>query len=323
MNFLQEDRRTNAPDAVVQRIDSITDNKQLTNNILNTKDRVRNKRYTHLRMSELDAACPREWTLGYTLTKTVQARVAFSQATMMDMGTALHYWLQNHSNYFKGQLLGYWTCQACQTLRRFGLRPEDKCEICGASHRATTYEEYMFRYTSPYRVVGKTDGIIKVGNVHRFIDIKTTGKPIESPAKKDIVQLTGLIHFHQFDEGHMKLPITIDRSCGYLIYFHKTFNFRNPAIVFEVRPDKTSIDSIVAKAQAFTDGANSGTLPPPLNPCFVSNFTIGRATNCPMVKHCKDFMKVPNVYKFFGDGYTTNIEDYIPIDHDKEKESVE
>lgn len=663
LNFLKEDRRTNYPDSTVSRIDQISNPTELTRNVLNTKDQVRNKRYTHLRMSELGESCPREWVLGYTLRKTTQARVQFSMATMLDMGTALHFWLQNYSPYFKGGLLGYWrcyddqtevltrtgfkffkdvtlddeiatknpisgdleyyrpcakqeyyyngnmlhftdsrlislvvtpdhnmyigkrhnekgnsfsfmsaksllnrqdfrfckesgwrgtltsfclpdyylpfrknvklhasyevylpdyvrfmgwylsegnivatqsridinqhknisyrkeieilvsglskkyyvskkgihfyspqwvaylkqfgkvtnkyiprnikelpvkylklfldsyikgdgtickgktsiytvspqmrddlqeiiqkcgwsssynednrslrgiirgkrsgpvfhitinknklyplyskthgnkikvkpysgmvydltvpnhvmlirrkgklvfsgNCQACGSLRRFGIRPTENCEFCNARPQATTYEEYMFRNTNPFRVVGKVDGIVKIGNVHRFIDIKSAGKPVEAPIKKDIIQLTGLMHFHQFDDGPMKLPIEIDRSCGYLIYFHKTFNFRNPATVFDIKPDKSMIELVSDKARAFTEGADNGRLPVMLNQCLSSQWTCSRAKGCPMLAVCKEFEHIPNVYEHYGPEWIKEMPKYIPINHEEEK----
>lgn len=198
----------------------------------------------------------------------------------------------NHIMYIRrnGKCVWSGNCYACGNQRRFGVRPKEPCEFCGASPRATHYSEYMFRLQHPFRVVGKMDLIIKVGDVYRIVEIKTTGKEIDRPMGEHVAQLASYMYFSQFDEGG--LPIKIDRSVGYLVYFNKMFNYRAPVKTFPVKPTQRFMAPLIEKATQFTEGVNLGILPPVLNACLASRWNSGPAKGCPVSDACQKYHRV-------------------------------
>ena len=84
--------------------DNIEDPNILSNQLLNTKKTFRYKKYTHVRISEVHSFCPREYAIGY-LTDTAQENyVDFPLQQQFDLGSALHWYLQNKSKVFKDVL---------------------------------------------------------------------------------------------------------------------------------------------------------------------------------------------------------------------------
>lgn len=288
MRFIRPDENISCDSlSVLNHLDSLKDPVQLTNGILNTKAHKREKKYSHLRLSEIDNACPREWTLGNLTQATRSDVIAFAGICAMDLGSALHNWVQNRDAYFE-RSLGYWLCQSCLNRRRFGVRPTENCEFCGANARATIYDEYMFRLDFPFRVVGKVDLIIRVGDVYRFVEIKTTGKDVTGPIGQHVVQLASYMYFSQFDDIE-PLPIKIDRSVGYLVYFNKMFNYRAPIKTFPVVPTDRFMAPVIDVARQFTRGVNDGILPDPWQTCKSSDFSNGTAKKCPVSDLCKSY----------------------------------
>lgn len=296
MKFVKNVRKLRVDDASpdvtsnLDVLDKVRDPVALTHSILNTGTEVRKRKYLYLRLSEIDGACAREWVIGQHRDTIRLDRVAFANVCAMELGSALHWWLQNNKTFFGDRLVGYWKCSACGSRRRFGVKPVDPCEFCGASHNATFYSEYMFRLDRPYRVVGKTDGILGVGSgVYRFAEIKSYGKPIDRPEGAHVAQLASYMWFSQFDESDDKPPIEIDRSVGYLIYFSKMFNYRAPVKTFPVVVTERMIAPYRAKAEAYTTGVRDGVLPPVLTVCSRGQFATGRPVKCPVMDQCKDF----------------------------------
>lgn len=289
MRFIRTDTvdgEDNSSLSMTSHLDTLKDPVQLTNGVLNAKGQSRQKKYKFLRLSEIDGACPREWTLGHVTDAIKWDRVAFASVIAMDMGSALHHWVQNSKVYFDG-IIGFWRCHACGNKRRFGVRPTEPCEFCNSSPRATFYSEYMFRLQQPFRVVGKMDLIIKVGNVYRIVEIKTTSKEIEKPMGMHVAQLASYMYFSQFDDGG--LPIKIDRSVGYLVYFNKMFNYKAPVKTFPVKPTERYMAPLIEKAGQFTEGVNAGVLPPTWDQCISGFWRSGPAKNCPVRDACQRY----------------------------------
>lgn len=295
MKFLDGDERTRLIRGETERtgsvLDQITDPVQLTHNLMNTQGRQQRRYYKYMRLSEVDTACSREWVIGHLNDVWRPDNVHFASLCMMDMGTALHHWLQNYSPFLLDKLLGYWRCMACGNRRRFGHRPTEPCEFCGASHRATQYDEYMFRLENPFRVVGKMDAILRIDGKYRIGEIKSfAGTPQKSnvPMGAHVSQLSGYMYFSQFDEPDA-LPVEIDREVGYLIYVSKQFNYREPIKTVPVRPTEKSLAPIIKKVGDFTEGVKNRTLPEALPKCIQSDFFGAPAKSCAMVERCKAY----------------------------------
>jgi len=302
MDFLSERLRylrpEDDPDAVI--VDKVSDPSKLTHLVMHTNAGAKQRGYRWLRLSELDGCCPREWVIGHVKDAQIVERPNWSVTCVREIGQAFHSWVQNNPFFFGDTLVGYWFCKACGKRRRFGVRPKERCEFCKALPNATVYDEYIFRIESPYRVVGKADAILRIGSgIHRFAEIKHVGRDVTSPLGKDVTQLASYIYFSQFDDS---LPISIDRSVGYLIYFKKVFDFRTPVMTFQVKPTKDLIERIADKAERFTKGITTGELPPVLNVCETSEFMHTRAKNCQRSNDCKILRRENSVWNLRGIG---------------------
>lgn len=280
MRFIHADHK---PDRIF--IDTITDPKVLTAHIVGSETQIKHRKYDIMHISMLDKICVREYVIGYLLNQERTEHVGFPMQTIFNMGSALHSWIQNHPEVYFGvnKFLGFWRCLGCGKQRRFGTKPVTNCEFCDASFRATVYNEYLFRTPA---VSGKLDGILNIEGKYRIPDIKTTAKDIEYPNGSDIIQLASYMYFSNPKFCGEKLPVEIDRSVGYLIYFNKVFNFRAPVKTFKIEPTAKLMEPIIAKTLAFTKGKTQGILPSPLNKCVAKSFKI---KDCPMMAKCAEY----------------------------------
>lgn len=269
-------------------LDSIKEPEKIPYHFLEaSKGRKMTRKYKSIRLSEIDGCCPREYNLGNLLNLQYVDYARFSNLWQMDMGSAMHWHVQNSPSYFGKKLVGWWRCRACGFTRRFGVRPEEPCEQCLAHPRVTEYKEYMFRISNPVRVVGKVDLILRVApRVYRYGEVKTVSENKESPVGRDVAQLASYTYFSRYDNS---LPITIDRSTAYLFYFNKKFNWSSPVKTFVVKPTEKLMKPMVTKAQAVTDAINEKRLLPPLQKCIASKFKGGKAKNCGIVKDCQKY----------------------------------
>lgn len=287
MKFLS-DRSNDEMPSKEKILDSITDPTKLPHHLLdNYGGRRTERRYKSLRLSEIDGACAREWVLGHLLDLYYYQNVPIANLWQMNMGSILHWYIQNDPAFFGDRLVGWWKCRACGFNRRFGVRPKEPCEKCHAHPRVTEYEEYMFRLSKPYRVVGKIDLILRVSpRIYRYGEIKTCSKDMTSPDGAHVAQTASYNYFSRYDGS---LPITIDRSKCYIFYFNKKFDFKGPVKTFTIKPTERLINPLKVKASMVTDGISRRTLPAPLNSCVAVNFSekSGRPKKCGIPKECK------------------------------------
>lgn len=291
MKFL-DSHKTEMP-STESVIDSITDPTKLPYHLMNDYNgRRQERRYQNLRISEIDGACPREWVLGHLLDLSYWSSVPVANLWQMNMGSILHWYIQNDPAFFGDKLVGWWKCMACGHVRRFGVRPDEPCEKCHAHPRVTEYMEYMFRLSKPYRVVGKIDLILRIApRVYRFGEIKTCSKDVGSPDGSHIAQAVSYNYFSRYDDT---LPIQIDRSTVYIFYFNKMFNFKGPIKTFPVKPTERLVNPLKVKAAMVTEGVNTRTLPDALTACVNVNFSnkSGRSKQCGIPAECKKYFEL-------------------------------
>ena len=287
MKFLSNNYIEGMPNQEVV-VDSITDPTKLPHHLLdNYGGRRSERRYQNLRLSEIDGACPREWVLGHLLDLSYWQNVPIANLWQMNMGSILHWYIQNDPTFFGDRLVGWWRCMACGYERRFGVRPKEPCEKCHAHPRVTEYVEYMFRLTTPYRVVGKVDLILRIApRIYRFGEVKTCSKDMLSPDGSHVAQTASYNYFSRYDNS---LPITIDRSVCYIFYFNKKFDYKGPTKTFPIKPTERLINPLKTKAGIITEGIRNKTLPTPLAACIGSNFSekSGRSKQCGIASECR------------------------------------
>jgi hypothetical protein len=278
--------------------DGVTDPKILSGQLLNTKKSFRYKKYTHVRISEIHSFCPREYAIGYLDDVAQESYIDFALQTQFDIGSALHFWLQNKSKVFKNILCGFWKCEACGNLRLdkngkpyFGTKPKEPCPHCGANANATFYDEFMFRLDEPYRIVGKIDAVIKKDGVYRFGDFKSYWQKPDTgfPTGKDIAQIASYAFFYQYVPEELKFPVNIDTSTSYLHYISKKFSYSESILTFPIQPSKKMTDTIANRVLEFTNATKTGELPMPFEPCIRSDFKGGKAKNCFLADTCKKY----------------------------------
>ena len=276
--------------------DKVEDPKILTNQLLNTKNKPRFKKYTHVRISEIGTFCPREYSIGFKTDSQQQSWVNFGLQQQFDLGSAIHWYLQNKSNVFN--IYGNWECLACGQIRLnkygtkyFGQKPQTKCLNCGASHKATEYSEFYFRLDSPYRIVGKIDGLIKKDDVYRFVDFKSYFEVPKSgfPNAKDVSQLAAYSYFYNFVPEQDKFPVPVDTNTSYLHYISKKFSYSESILTFPVTPSEKLLKVMKERVKSFTLATEGGPLPEPMDICIRNEFSAGRAASCFLKDLCKKY----------------------------------
>ena len=274
--------------------DGVHDPKILSHQLLNTKKSPRFKAYNQVRISEIGTFCPREYSLGYLTQATQKSFVEFGLQTQFDLGTALHWYYQNRSKVFK--IYGNWRCLSCDQVRMtkygtkyFGQKPMTKCLNCGASPKATEYEELYFRLEKPYRIVGKIGGVIEKDGVYRLIDFKSYFEKPKGgfPAAKDVAQLSAYSFFYNYIPEEEKFPVPIDTSTSYLHYISKKFSFSESILTYKVKPSEKLIEIMKERVRSFTIAAEGGPLPDPFDVCIRNEFNGGRGKDCYMREQCK------------------------------------
>ena len=300
MQFLGKSSKEKESASTSNSIDGVSDPGILTNQLSNTNKSFRYRPFKHVAISEMATFCPRQYVIGYLEDEKREEFVEFPGQIQMDIGSAFHFWLQNYSKIYKHNLYGYWRCAACHNYRLnedgslyFGKRPsyylKRGCEHCGASSDASFFEEFFFRLNDPYPVSGKMDGVLEKENVFRFIDFKTYWDGKDLPLGKDKVQLATYMLIYSMLPNESKFPVEVDTNIGYLIYFSKKFNYRNPILTYPVYLTESFTNTTKAQLELVKRGQQFGEVPEPFESCKKSGFQAGRAKNCAMKEKCREY----------------------------------
>lgn len=282
-------------------MDGVECPKMLSHLILNTKQKPRFKKYNQVRISEIGTFCPREYAIGFKTDAQQQSWVDFGLQQQFDLGSAIHWWLQNRSKVFN--IYGFWECLSCRKLRMtkygtkyFGQKPATNCLNCGADAKATEYAEFYFRLESPYRIVGKIDGVIKKDDVYRFVDFKSYFEVPKSgfPAANDVAQLAAYSYFYNYVPEEDKFPVPIDTNTSYLHYISKKFSYSESILTYPVSPSDKLLKVMKERVLSFTKSTEDGTIPKPMEICVRNEFSSGRAKSCFMADICKHYYQEGN-----------------------------
>ena len=280
----------------VTTCDKVEDPKILSNQLLNTKKSFRLKKYNHIRISEIDSFCPREYAIGFQTQAAQKSFVDFPLQQQFDLGSAIHWWMQNKSKTFR--VWGFWKCLACGKPRLtkygtkfFGTKPQTPCLNCGASHHATEYDEFYFRLDKPYRIVGKIDGVIEKDGVYRLVDFKSFWEQPKGgfPNGKAVAQLASYAHFYNYVPEEDKFPVEIDTSTAYLHYISKKFSYSESILTYPVKKNSILLDIITKRVLSFTQAVENNTVPEPLEQCIRADWKSGRSKNCFLKDICKQY----------------------------------
>ena len=139
------------------------------------------------RASGLYGLCPRKEFLKHFLPR--EDVWTSKSLDKMNIGTALHWWWQNHYLGPMGVLLGQWKCLACgSTSDEMMPMPTERCK-CSKDWARWEFVEKRVHYKIPgtnLLIVGHYDGILQiVANGKRYlIDLKTTGPKLFAKLKE-------------------------------------------------------------------------------------------------------------------------------------------
>lgn len=270
----------------------------LSEEILKLKKSIRFKKYNHIRLSEIDTFCPREYSIGYHLQSTKKYFIDYPMQQQFDLGTAIHWWFQNKSKAV--DVYGFYKCLACKNPvmadsqnRFFGFKPKFKCSMCGADSGAFEYDEFYFRIDSPYRVTGKIDGVLNVDGKYHLVDFKSYWEIPKTgfPEGKDAVQLSAYSYFYNFVPESLKFPVEIDNSVSYLIYISKKFSYKESLLTFKVPYSDALVKGMVDRVSSFTKSVTDRSLPDPFESCIRGKFLEKRSKDCFVSANCKEFYR--------------------------------
>jgi hypothetical protein len=209
------------------------------------------------------------------------------QDTMVfNLGTAVHYMMQNTPTFFGDRRIGFWECSACGTII-WGKPPIQNCDRCGAKKEAFVYIEHGFTAEPPYYCSGHVDLFLDVGNgKSRMLDLKTMGEDefygLEAVKAKDEFQL---LTYMVLAEAEADLPIDTNR--GFIFYVCKKIKSdAMPYKMFHVIRNESNTNSVLKRLALFKNGYENfpNDLPPVQPSCL--GFTSYAAKSCPCVSAC-------------------------------------
>lgn len=121
------------------------------------------------RVSSLVHLCSREEVLKHIHNVESKEKIDHKLQRTFDIGSAVHYWIQN--NWFKNWnvLWGDWDCRNCHEVYKNQLRPKE-CGRCFKDSFEYVEKEIIH---NELRVTGHPDGIIDLGHSKWLLEIKT------------------------------------------------------------------------------------------------------------------------------------------------------
>jgi len=131
------------------------------------------------------------------------------------------------------------------------------------------------------------DGILKVGNKYRLLDIKSGADECLVPQGYWRTQMVGYLEFSRSANVKHALPVPIDHEHGYIIYLPKKAQPKTPVSMFSIKAKGVVLKEVKAKAMSFKDGIEEGLLPPVLPSCVQKRFKV----ECVSVKQCREYYK--------------------------------
>jgi len=216
-------------------------------------------------------------------------------ALTFSIGDAIHFWAQNTPAIFGDKRRGWWKCLACGRTRYFGRPPKKPCK-CGASEKATVYQEHEIVLKKPWMVTGHVDMFFEpVAKLFRGAELKTISgdqfPQLLSPYIQHVWQIQTYLMAVQHDE---KMPIRIDDQVGYVVYISKKqHSDLFPIKVFPVLRNNLIIQAISDKLATYKQGLREypHRLPQPINECREKKFNCYRSKFCPTIVQCEGFFE--------------------------------
>ena len=249
------------------------------------------------RASSLYKACMRKHVIGTVLKLSEPDYAGGVRSKLIyGIGNSVHYWLQNSPDVFGNARVGWWKCQACGTVRYFGLPRNTACKKCGAKPEATIYYEHGISLTKPYIMTGHPDMFFKIvptdaQAVIRGAELKTMeGEAFDSlvaPLIEHVWQSQTYMWACAYDK---KLPVKVDKNVWLIFYITKRGRAKEfPLKCFPIVRDTLLIKRITDKLDSYQKGLVNypKNLPAPAVTCSRKNFTCWEAKSCVALDECR------------------------------------
>lgn len=236
--------------------------------------------------------CVREMILGHKLEKARQRYIDLNWALTFEIGNLVHRMVQNDPKWLGDRRVGWWQCLACGKTLRFG-KPPLKCEHCSALPTSIVYKEHGIK--CPLPVTGHPDMILEVTKaLFRLLEIKTITteefKKLSGPWGAHVYQLSLYMELIEKDKS---IPIKVDGSMGYIIYFSKQHAGKvAPVKAYRVPKNKMMVEEAMSKIDLYGKAYNwkereINFLPAPVDECMRKQWDLWRARQCEVSPECK------------------------------------
>lgn len=223
---------------------------------------------TIYRVSSLVRMCPRQEVIRHRLKHEAVERIDHKLQRTFDIGSAVHWWLQNKWFGPWGTLVGIWKCSSCAKTFK-GVMPMKCC----TDQRDFVYEEFSLEDKN-YGITGHIDGVLATPDL-KALEIKTCNSmqyQMITSKRKDAMEA------HK-DQLQLYMYLTGIKS-GIVLYFEK-----DQSMIFDFRYeyDQPRVDRILNTLQNTREAMRTGVLPPrelcPSKDC-------ARAKQCPVRAEC-------------------------------------
>jgi hypothetical protein len=248
------------------------------------------------RASSLFNACLRMHAIACKSKKTYYRTDYQSPDSLMifDIGSAVHYLIQNTPAFFGDRRIGRWVCSACGEFLYFGLPPKNNCPKCGALPAAILYQEHGFKPIVPFYCSGHVDLFLNIqGGLPRILDAKTMGEDefykLKAPVAKDEIQL---VTYMILAEKDTTIPMKIDTHNAFVFYVCKrTKRDSLPYKMFRIRRTPALEESVKSRLSVFRSGMENfpKNIPEPQKVCLGNQpFDTYTAKSCPCLSECRN-----------------------------------
>lgn len=224
----------------------------------------------YYRVSSLVRLCPRQEVLRLRHKVISKEKIDHKLQKTFDIGSALHWWIQNKWFGPWGYLVGHWRCIGCSKI--YDGKMPSKCE-CG-SVNGFLYEELTFE-DKELRIQGHCDGVLDAGDELKILEIKSCNSIQFNIAT---VKQRDAFAPHK-DQLQMYMFMSGIRS-GIILYFEKDTSMVHD---FRYEYDKSAVDRVLRRLEQAREAMRTDVLPP-REICQAKDCS--RAKSCPVRTEC-------------------------------------
>lgn len=243
------------------------------------------------RASSLYASCMRMHCLAKVAGLVAREKLDIGTKITFGIGKAVHRWIQNSSEVFGDNKVGWWKCLACGETLSFSIRPSGECPKCNARNDAFEYEEHYVTTREPYMCGGHPDLFISCNNNPkiRVVEIKTKASDaFKKLVYPDIEHQWQLQYYMWACSSDGSIPMEVDPLVGYVLYVSKGALWNKlPLKMFPVKKDLNIIQHIKQKLRLYHECVNGESGYPPVRAkCEMKLKNEQPIYSCPIHIHC-------------------------------------